>query len=175
MGQHPISMIIPFHSQQRPPVSLPKFHHPPRQLKRRKVPPQFRALQSEGPFDHLCASVVTLRTTPCRVHTNDVLTTFLGREKNDKPFVVLRLHCSPRTRRGALDRLQIENAFSRCKKAGTGILRILLTRQLAQHLPLLAPPRDLPFVDTVLIHQVALFLRKRENRSFTADCSITLL
>src|SRR5208283_5019086 len=66
-------MIVPFHGQQRFPITPPKFCHPSRQLKRCKVSSQFCTLQSQGLFNDLCTRVVSFASSSCRVHPNEVV------------------------------------------------------------------------------------------------------
>ncbi len=66
-------MIIPLHRHQRIVVHPPQCHHPPRQLLRRKMPMQFRALQPHRPLNHLRARIIPFRPSTRRIHSNDVL------------------------------------------------------------------------------------------------------
>ena len=71
--QHPIPVIIPLHHQQRLIVRIRQLNQLARQLPRRKMPMQLRALHPAAPLDHLRARVIAFRPAPRRIDSDDIL------------------------------------------------------------------------------------------------------
>src|ERR1035437_4110319 len=162
MRQHRQSVIVSLHRQQRRVIFLPQLHYHSRELPRRIMPVQLRALHPRPAIDHLRARVIPLHSSARRIDSNHILPSRVRRQPDRHVPVLARPHRLARPLLRPLHRLQLEHTFPRCPETRHRIFGKFLHCQPAQRSPLLPPPRNLPRRQPMVFRQDRFFFRQQQ-------------
>ena len=114
-------------------------------------------MRSQFAIDHFRTGIIAIASAPCGVSSDHILASRLRRQPDQQSIIIVRLQRFAGHGECAVDRWQVEKAFSRCFETGDWVLGKFLRGQPSQGGPLFSPPRDLLNFQSVSRHQLSLF------------------